>query len=445
SMNGQAPLFDSEPLIEESARRKRRRRWLLVGLALGTVSVLGLLYGVGCWRGQRLLTQEIEKIASRGEPVWYADLAPRPTDPALARGRLIAATVHTLDRVPYEPFDEAIAAPASPVIQAKVQPLLDAHRPSIDRIIAQLRQGDCRLEYDFQTPIPFSTLLPIVQDTRMAARILTAEFRIAAARGQRAQAIQAMTETLELDDVLRHEPFAVSQYVRAAVARYALDDLQIALGDDAFGVEALLGIAPRLAVLESRFRVGPALRSERAAMLTTMENLGRLDMSNVLEDPARGVSRTRALLLTHWWGSWIYRPRRLHQQAIMLRTMSRMADLIDLPGPEAAEQFAEADAVMRDGELPLCEEFSSHLHQLRDAALNHRQRFVSARLALAVCRFRELHERLPDSLSELTDSPPMDATGLLSGQPVGYVKTGDGFVIYDGSPEQGRFEVRFAR
>lgn len=443
-MDDQGTLWDSTPLIDELAWRKRRRRWLLLGLALGTVSVLGLVYGVGCWRGQMLLTYEIEQLASRGEPVWYADLAPRPDDPALARGRLITAAIHTLDRVPYEPFDEAIAAPTSPAIQANVQPLIDSHRPTIDRIFAELRQGDCRLEYDFQTPIPFSTLLPTVQDTRMAARILTADFCIRAARGQRSQAIRAMMDTFDLDGVLRHEPFAVSQHVRAAVARYALDDLQIALGDDACGVEPLLSLDRRLAVLESRFRVGPALRSERAAMLTTMENLGRLDMSNVLEDAARGVSRTRALLLNHWWGSWVYRPRRLHQQVIMLRTMSRMADLIDMPGPRAAEQFAEADAVMRDGELPLCEEFSSHLHQLRDAALKHRQRLNSARLALAVCRFRELHGRLPDSLSELPDLPPIAATGLFTGQPVEYVTTDKGFVIYDGAPEKGRFEVRFA-
>lgn len=438
------PAFtDPSPLISELARRNRRRWWLAAGIALTALTIMGLLYGAACWRGHALLSQEIEKIAARGEPVWYADLAPRPTDPAVMRGRAIAAAAQHFDLVLSEPFDEAIALPGSPAVQSKVRPMIDAHRRTIDQILTQLRQGECRLNYDFDTPAPYSTRLPTVQNTRMTARILAAEFRLRAAQSERDLAVATLTDAFELDGVLRHEPFAVSQYMRVAVAGYALDNLQIALGQGWIDGHRHEELDARLAEMEARFRLAPVLRSERAAMLTMMENLGRSDISRALED-FEGISSTKAKVLNRWWGSWIYLPRRLHQEAIMLRTLGRMADLVDVPGPRADEQFADADAETRDDDSPICAEFSSHLGRLRQSGMAHRQRLIAARVALAVCRFRELHGDLPDSLAELTDSPLAEAKCLITGQPLIYLKTADGFVIYDGEPDQGRFEVRLA-
>lgn len=439
------PAFtDPSPLVSELARRNRRRWWLAAGIALTAATIMGLIYGAACWRGHALLSQEMEKIAARGEPVWYADLAQSPTDPAILRGRTIAAAAQRFDLVLYEPFEEAIASPGSPAVQTKVRPMIDMHRATIDQIVAQLRQGECRLNYDFDTPTPYSTLLPTVQNTRMAARILAAEFRLRAAQSERDQALAALADAFELDGVLRHEPFAVSQYVRVAVAGYALDNLQIALGQDWIDGHRHEELDARLAEMGARFRLAPVLRNERAAMLTMMENLGRVDISGALEDAERGISSTKAQVLNRWWGSWIYLPRRLHQEAIMLRTLGQMADLVDVPGPRAAERFADADAQTRDDDSPICAAFSSHLGRLRQSGMAHRQRLLAARLALAACRFRELHGDLPASLAELTDSPLADTKGLITGQPPIYLKTADGFVIYDGEPDQGRFEVRFA-
>ena len=443
-MQPASSFTDPTPLIDESARRNRRRWWLAAGIALTAVTIMGLIYGVACWRGHALLNQEMEKIAARGEPVWFADLASRPTDPAIVRGRTIAAAAQRLELVLYEPFEEAIASPGSPAVQSKVRPMIEMHRATIDQIVAQLRQGECRLEYDFQTADPLSTRLNTVQNTRMAARILAAEFRLRAAQGERDQALAALADAFELDGVFRHEPFAVSQYVRVAVAGYALDDLQIALGQGWIDDHRHEELDARLAEMDARFRLAPVLRSERAAMLTMMENLGRIDISGALEDVNRGLSSTKAQVLNRWWGSWVYLPRRLHQEAIMLRTLGRMADLVDVPGPPADERFADAEAETSDDDSPICAEFSSHLGRLRQSGMAHRQRLHAARLALVVCRFRELHGDLPDSLADLTDSSLAEAKGLITGDPLVYFKTADGFVIYDGEPGHGRFEVRFA-
>lgn len=416
-----------------------------MGIATAAVAVLGVIYAVACWRGETLLRQEIERIAARGEPVWFADLAPRPDDPAIARGRIIAAAVKAFEKLPYELFDQAVVAPASPDLQAQVQPLVESHRPKVEETLQQLRDGDCRLEYDFNTSAPYGTLLPTEQNLMGVARMLDAEFHVCLAQGKTPRAVRAMFELVELDKVLRHEPFAMARFQRNAITNRFLNELQIALGRQMLLESELGSLDALLAELESRVRLAGVLHAERTMMLTSMENLGGGNMTNSLADDARGITRQKAMVLNHWWGSWLYRPRRLHQEAIMLRTMSRMAELIDVPGPRADEQFAEADAPMRDGELPLCEEFSYHLVRLRDAAMNHRQRLISARWALAVCRFRERQGSLPDSLADLTEAPPIDANGLITGQPLHYVKTEDGFVIYDGEPEQGRFEVHYAQ
>lgn len=442
-MDDRTALLDPTPLIDEIARRKRRRRWLAAGVVLVSASVLSLIYAVGSWRGQLLLDQEIEQIAARGEPVWYSDLAPRPTDPAAARGRMIAAAANRLQGVPYETLAAAIAAPASLEIQNEVQPLIDKHRATLQRILAQVRSGDCRLEYDFQTYAPFNTPLPTIDRMRTAVILLRAEYRLDLARGNRSESVDSLLNLFALDAVLRYEPFAVAHFVRIADAKCMLEDLQLAIGQRLLDESALRAVDRRLAEMESGFRMGPVLQAERAAMLTTSENIRHADVSSSLINPGRGFSSAKARVLGHWWGSWIYRPRRLHQEAIMLRTISRMADLVDVPGPRAAEQFAEADLLMRDGDLPLCAAFCSDLN-LREKAMGHRQRLISARLALAVCRLRERNGRLPESLADLTDSPLTNSTGLFTGQPLDYVKTGDGFVIYDGAPERGRFEVRFA-
>lgn len=437
-MEAPTPSTDPSVLIATRCRHNRRRWWAPAGVTLAAVAVLGIIYGAALWRGQSLLDREVELIAARGEPVWYADVKLRPDDPAAARGRSIAAAADRIGALPEEPFEAALAAPASPAIQAQVQPLIEAHRATIDDILRQLRQGECRFEHDFESGAPYDTSTHMVRDIKMAARILNAEFRLLVARGDRDKAVQTLLDEFDLEKAAQHEPFSVSLLSYTFDARRALSDLQAGLGMQLLGDAELHHVDARLDEMESSFRMGPSLCCERAALLTTMENLGRSGVRNPLLD---NDSEMVAAIVGHWWGSWIYRPRRLHQEVIVLQAMSRMAELIDLPGPQAAEQFAEVADRLHE-RAPMCQAYS--VSELRDAAMNHRQRLISARLAIDVYRFRDSHGRLPQTLSELSDSPFASAIGLITGRPLVYTKAGNGFVIYDGSPNQGRFEVRFA-
>ena len=134
----------------------------------------------------------------------------------------------------------------------------------------------------------------------------------------------------------------------------------------------------------------------------------------------------------------------------MLRTMTRWAELVDRPGPTAGAQYAATNEQIPEGDFPVLDALlrQGQLGEssLRDTALHYRQRLLSARLALAVVRHRAAHAALPASLDEL-GVLAADRVGLLSGKPLVYQPTieghTEGFAIYDESPDNWRFEVRF--
>jgi hypothetical protein len=432
----------SEPVESVNSPRKPRRWWLIGLIAAVPVGIVAVVYVIACWRAHAILRRAMEEIAERGEAVWFADLAQQGNDEALARGRALATLLNKLNRVPWELLGRATTEPLTDALAVPAQHAVDVYRPDMRAILRIVRQGECRFEYDYQTPTPYDILLPHAQYLHNAGRLLEAECRLALAKSNRKLATRCVRELLELDGVLAHDPFAVSQLVRKSTVRRSLNGLQAILGHEAASHDDLQWIDERLRSMELSFRLADCMRAERAAGFSTMENLGSPGMSSVLTDDARGVSHTKAVLLNHWWGSWLYRPRRLFEESVMLKTTSRLADLIDRPGPAATAQFAAASAPAHSDEFPVFQELTTHLDKLRENGLEHRQRIISARLALAVCRYRQRHGRLPDALDDLEGARPESLVGLFSGKPLVYQKSEVGFAIYDDLPDQGRFEVK---
>ena len=432
---------------EASERRQPRRWWLIALLFAAPLAVVGLVYVIACWRAHAILKHEIEQIAARGEPVRFSDLAPPPHDSATARGRKLAVLINKLDRAPSELLNQTIVPPPANVLAGRVQQMVDQYRSDVQAIVDIAREGECRFEYDFQTHAPYNILLPHVQYLSNAYRLLAVECHLAIAKGDRRLAMERFRDMLDLDEVLRHDPFAVSQLNRRANGNRSLEALQFLLSEGAPSEKDLAFVDERLKAPESSFRLASCMRAERALLLAEMENLGRSDMTQALADNSRGVSPTKAAALNYWWGSWLYRSRRLYEEAVMLRTMSHWSELVDSVGPVASAQFVAAGADCRASDFPVFHELVTQgieQPKLRELGLTYRQRFITARFALAVVRHRMIHGQLPDSLKELEQPPIDEPIGLLSGKPLTYKKRPDGFAIYDDLPEQGRFEVKFA-
>ncbi|HET6879914.1 MAG TPA: hypothetical protein VFI31_07155 [Pirellulales bacterium] len=430
------------------ASGRRAPRWLLLAaIAAIPLTIVAVAYVIGCWRAHAALAREMAAIEERGEPVWFSDWARPADEDAVERGKVAARLLAGFDRVPTDYLDDVVHRPLNLEEAGRVEQIVDGYRRDLHALVNLLGQGECRFDYDYQSREPSAILLTHVQNLRGVARLLKADFQVALTKGERSEAVARLDDMFELDRALEHDPFVISQYVRQAIAGQALDALQSSLARAVPEEEDLCSLCQDLNRMESDFQLAGCLRAERSLMLVSMESLGNPGMGRCLEDSGRGVSGTKAAVLNYWWGSWPYRPRRIYEEAIMLRTMSRWSELVDEPGPSATRRFDAVQATVPEEDFPIffwcCTPFFNN--SLRRAGLIHRQRLVSAQLALAVYGYRIRHGRLPESLAALKKYPVDKPVGLLSGKPLVYEQTADGFAIYDELPEQGRFEVRFAR
>lgn len=141
---------------------KMRRRWRIVAMVgAAPAMVFGVIYMVACWRAQQRLDQEIERIATRGEPVWFSDLAARADDPALARGRAVIALLQTIQTLPRRPEPGSVEG-LSAQEQADARAAVEHNRPKCRELARLARLGDCRFENDYQATVPGEAAVPAV-------------------------------------------------------------------------------------------------------------------------------------------------------------------------------------------------------------------------------------------------------------------------------------------
>lgn len=410
--------------------------------------VFGVIYSVACWRAQKRLDEQIERIATRGEPVWFSDLAARANDPALGRGRAVVALLETIQTLPRRP-EPGSGESLSTQEQADVRAAVRHNRPKCRELARLARLGDCRFENDFQAVVPGEAAVPAAGNLIHVHHSLLYDAEDALSRADYPRVTNAIQQLFEIAELLRCEPSYVSQFVRIRIAGGGLDVLQTLLGRITLSESESEAVDQQLNRLELSFRLAGATHAERAMILTTLENLGRPEMGDFLESLARISDQSQvvpnAYWKNRWWGSWLYRPRRLHEQTVMLQTLSRFAELIDKPGPVASAELAAANARFRaqSNDLPACASFIMNPKQIRGQALAYRQRLIAARLGLTICRYRADHGDLPGSLDEISASTEISLLGLSSGAPLVYEKSDSNFAIYDESPKQGRFAVAF--
>ncbi|HEV3341473.1 MAG TPA: hypothetical protein VG125_13985 [Pirellulales bacterium] len=431
-------------------------RWLVLTPIVATPFIIvGVVYVVACWRAHANLAREIALIRARGEPLRFAELAASRDDAeAVARSKRVAALVDRLRGAPGDFLDEVATKGIQPVGAKQVEQIIAPYHADVQAIVDELRGGKCLFEYDYETREPYNILLPHVQYLRDAARVLAGDAHVALATGDEKRACQRLHDMFDLDEALRHEPFAVSQMARKADGGRSLDLLQFVLGHEAATVADMDILGERLDGLEENFRLASCMQVERMILLAEMENLGRPGTEEIFTSGTAPLSAAKATGLNHWWGSWLYRPCRLCEEAATLRTFTRWTDLVDRPGPAVTLQFNACSEEVGKDDFPI---FDALVRQgidaskLHEAGLLYRQRLLSARLALAVVRHRMVHAALPASLDEL-EVPPTERLGLLSGKPLVYQATTaeqtsgqtEGFAIHDESPDKSRFEVRFA-
>ncbi|MBI1899523.1 MAG: hypothetical protein HYS13_00235, partial [Planctomycetia bacterium] len=407
---GESTSSASESSGEPKPLPKRRPLawWVYVAMFLLVVAMaIGGFYGAWYLRARAELQKEIAGLRERGEPVWFAEIAPPPVNAADNAAPLLLQAVKKLappNRALYQAFYDALAR-ANEVARygdekgsrtAIEEPALVAGLEANGEALAVLRQAlqkpRCVFPIDYQTHQPFAILLEHIQQSRELARLLQAEFHLALAKGDVEGALRAIDDGFALSECLREEPFLVSQLVRIVVARLAVDELAILAGRIELSDAQRDRFDERLAAMAASFRLRPCVVAERAGVLTTTEHLSDNDAAFV------GTN------VDHYPGGML-RPMVMQEQAFMIRFLSKQAEAVDATGPagKAMQQAIEQEIQDASVRYMLSKMLMPAVGSVRDAGIRHRQSLQNARAGLRIDRYFRQNGKLPQDLSGLTD------------------------------------------
>jgi hypothetical protein len=419
-----------------------------VGLALS------LIYSIWYGTAKRRLDAEIAKVVERGEPVWFRDLA--PTGPAKRDEdgtQLFLAAVAKLQPLDKSATDLLSTEPGTPPgAYPPFAAALEDNREALDLMRQGIRRPYFRLPLDYQTRQPMSLQLEPIQQSRSFARLLQVEVLQSLGSGDADRAVAAVQDMFALSEMLRDEPFVITQLVRVAIGSVAAKSLETVLAHHDLSAEQFAALDEQITRIASRFVMAPAIIAERAGTLTSIRYVSQGSAPEFV-DP--GSAPVFALI-----SSGPMRPYMMNDQAFLLSVMSDIAANIDkagAPGQQAIHAVEQRVVMSRKAHM-----FTALLMpavtQFREAGMRFRSRLVGARLGMRVDRFHATRGQLPASLEEVLDEQltavPVD---VYSGKPLVFKTEAGGFVIYpvgddgvDGgggeSDQQerfGRFEVKY--
>jgi hypothetical protein len=426
----------TDPLAVTTSAPKRRSRWGCLLSTLSGFALVVLIIGVGyfAWysnaRGH--LDAAIARVEARGEPLWFRDLAPKAVDPD-TDGSALYLRALTKMQAPSAAFSSAVFAdptkPPSedPVVIAE----LAKNREALDLLAEVMKKPNFRIPIDYDTNQPFRIVLDEVQSARDLSRLLAGGVSIAVAAGQRDQAVESIERMFDLSELLRNEPFTITQLVRLAISAVALNSLKQALPTLDLTPEQFVALDERLARMHRDFTLAPAMLGERASTFTTLTHLYE-NVDFLVSDPADGLASSM-----RWYARGPLQPMRLEDQAFMLQIMSEVIDSIDKTGREGIDAMHDLEARVQNA--PQSHVFTRllipALVNVHMAGLRHREKLMTARLGIRVDRYFAEHGRLPTTLEEICDDRlPSLPNDVFTGKPHVYRTTATGFIIYSVGP-----------
>jgi hypothetical protein len=398
----------------------------VLGMLLVAIVAAGVGYRVWANRCEAEFQAAIGEIRSRGEPVWFSELAPKDHPEWDEAGRRLEEIARRMETPSQQFFELVKKGTPETGNYSELSAAVVANRDLIGEAVDLMKAGPCRFQYDYGTTTPLDLPLDRYR-VRDFGYLLAAEARLCVDTGDRTGACSAICRALDMQELFAHERFLMSQYIRGANGIRALEALEYLLGKEPMADGYFDAIDQRLLREEERFRNADAIRVERAANLTTA--------IPALSTPA---PTRRALAYA--------------DTTFSLWAMEQFVECVDQPGPETFNRLARIDSKARTRSLVYVQS-AKYLPKLSDTWLRmmqYRQRLVNARLGIRVCRYRDEHGAMPTTLDQvLDDTLPTVPIGHISGHLVQYDHSEDGFGIWDESPHtensEDLFTVSFPR
>jgi hypothetical protein len=413
-------------------RAGKRYGCLLYSLSFLGILVLavGLPYLIWHADAQSELDSEIARIKSRGEPLFFSDLAPQELDPESDGTALFLLALAKIQAAPQRFYDRVHAEPPSPPGDYPELAIgIAANQPALDLLRQATAKPHFRLPIDYQTKQPFLINLDPIQNAREFAWLLQADVIQSLGTGDMDRAVAAVQECLGLSEMLRDEPFIITQLVRYAIAFVAMQSLETVVGHGDLTPEQFVALDEQLDRMQCNTHISPSIIAERCAMFTTMSYLAENpDILNYGADDLDPGGHLSPLV-----DSFLTRPYVLADQAYMLRIMTEFANVVEKPGVESSKAIRILDAGLKEDVSRshlLTRAIVCDFGPYCGAALRFRQRLLNTRLALRIARYRQEHGELPRTLADILDDKVADAVDVYTGQPLVYEMNPEGFLLY---------------
>src|SRR5262245_4720573 len=218
----------------DGAKQAHERRFGCLFYACIFLLVIGagLTFWFRMWHSNasRELKAEMDRVRARGEPLWFSELAPSEIDPELDGTPLFLAALSKFQKPP--PSFTALVAPEPPAPKTppgnyqEFESVLAENRPALELLARAVRRPYFRLPIDYRTRQTCSILLGPIQDAREITNRLGADVLQSIGTGDSNRAVAADLECFVLAELLRDEPFLITQLVRIAIAGKAVQSLE---------------------------------------------------------------------------------------------------------------------------------------------------------------------------------------------------------------------------
>ena len=318
---------------------------------------------------------------------------------------------------------EYLAQPDSEDKRDAFAPLLDhpVAAQALERIERAAARTRCRFNLDYSQGPMLQT--PHVKGMIHVGRLLPAKAVLEARRGDPARAWQTMQTALHMANALRDEPLLLSALIRIAMARQAIDALQLVAATAPPDDETAARTSALLLALEDvAAPLARAVDGER--ILSGDWILANWSPGSAKEFGAEGTTCMPPAFLMG------YRPLLQFNHAWYLKTMGDWAAKFErAPWQESlptrdTEYSLPWYALTATIVVPSLAGPFSRAGQLQAAAR-------VARTGLALLRHESVHGALPPTLAEIDPSIlpeiPLDP---FTGQPLVYRPDGHGFLLY---------------
>ncbi len=435
----------------ETATKTRRK------LKVSHILIVLLLIAVCAFAVFRLsvrakVQSRIEAIRAAGYPVTLAELDEWytiPQDAENAADTLIEAFLNYYEWDSTELKSLPIAGRAE--LPARTEPLTQETKALIAQYLSDNQQAlkllheaaairHCRYPVDLS--LGHGTRIPYVIDIRRGARLLDLEAVLHSENNKSRLAAHSVTSIFGIAHSLAKEPLIVSQLVCTACKGLAVSSLERLINRAQFTDEQLVELAQTISNAEDRSTLSWAIAGERCMGISIFKNPASVNSASFGKKmlPAPILELYKAIGLAD------------KEAIIYLDLMNDYMETIRLPIHQRQKAVDTIDAKLKATSKTylLLHEFMPAFSRIITINIRSIAHLRTARVALAIQRYRLATDNLPDTLANLVptylDVVPKDP---FDGRSLRYEKLETGFVVYsigeDGRDDGGKERLPFGK